>query len=125
MNVAVLIAIVLIGSVIPVELVFEFRRARSFDAEPNRPKQRMHNSFMKTKELPRERNPFLLTGKRRWRLFRWIWAAQRARWPKQWRSWRCPIPLRRTSPLTHIAGTIEASTGNAAWCERAILFRTR
>jgi hypothetical protein len=73
MNVAVLIATVLIGSVIPVELVFEFRRARSFDAEPNRPKQRMHNSFMKTKELPRERNPFLLTGKRRWRLFRWIW----------------------------------------------------
>ena len=73
MNVAVLIATVLIGSVIPVELVFEFRRARSFDAEPNRPKQRMHNSFMKTKELSRERNPFLLTGKRRWRLFRWIW----------------------------------------------------
>ncbi len=73
MNVAVLIATVLIGSVIPVELVFEFCRARSFDAEPNRPKQRMHNSFMKTKELPRERNPFLLTSKRRWRLFRWIW----------------------------------------------------
>ena len=73
MDFAVLIATVLIGAVIPVELVFEFRRARSFDAEPNRPKQRMHNSFMKTKELPRERNPFLLTGKRRWRLFRWIW----------------------------------------------------
>jgi len=28
---------------------------------------------MKTKKLPRERNPFLLTGKRRWRLFHWVW----------------------------------------------------
>jgi hypothetical protein len=28
---------------------------------------------MKTKKVPRERNPFLLTGKRRWRLFRWLW----------------------------------------------------
>jgi hypothetical protein len=28
---------------------------------------------MKTKKMPRERNPFFLTGKRRWRPFRWIW----------------------------------------------------
>jgi hypothetical protein len=28
---------------------------------------------MKTNKVPRERNPFLLSGKRRWRLFRWIW----------------------------------------------------
>ena len=27
---------------------------------------------MKTKKVPRERNPFLLSGKRRWRLFDWI-----------------------------------------------------
>jgi hypothetical protein len=30
------------------------------------------NGFMKTNKVPRERNPFLLSGKRRWRLFRWI-----------------------------------------------------
>jgi hypothetical protein len=30
-------------------------------------------SLMKTKKVPRERNPFLLTGKRRWRPFRWMW----------------------------------------------------
>ena len=30
-------------------------------------------SHMKTKKVPRERNPFLLTGKRRWRLFHWVW----------------------------------------------------
>ena len=23
--------------------------------------------------MPRERNPFLLTGKRRWQLFHWVW----------------------------------------------------
>jgi hypothetical protein len=28
---------------------------------------------MKTKKVPRERNPFFLSGKRRWRPFRWIW----------------------------------------------------
>jgi hypothetical protein len=28
---------------------------------------------MKTKKVPHERNPFLLTGKHRWRPFRWIW----------------------------------------------------
>jgi hypothetical protein len=28
---------------------------------------------MKTNKVPRDRNPFLLSGKRRWRLFRWIW----------------------------------------------------
>ena len=28
---------------------------------------------MKTKKVPRERNPFLLTGKRRWQLFHWVW----------------------------------------------------
>ena len=32
---------------------------------------------MKTKKVPRERNPFLLSGKRRWRLFRWIWGRTR------------------------------------------------
>jgi hypothetical protein len=26
---------------------------------------------MKTNKVPRERNPFLLSGKRRWRLVRW------------------------------------------------------
>ena len=30
-------------------------------------------SHMKTKKIPRECNPFLLTGKRRWRLFHWVW----------------------------------------------------
>jgi hypothetical protein len=33
---------------------------------------RMNNSLGKTKKVPRERNPFLLTGKRRWLLSRWI-----------------------------------------------------
>jgi hypothetical protein len=28
---------------------------------------------MKTNKAPRELNPFLLSGKRRWRLFRWFW----------------------------------------------------
>jgi hypothetical protein len=28
--------------------------------------------FMKANKVPHERNPFLLTGKRRWRPFRWI-----------------------------------------------------
>src|SRR5215469_292703 len=28
---------------------------------------------MKTKKVPRERSPFLLTGKRRWQLFHWVW----------------------------------------------------
>jgi hypothetical protein len=27
---------------------------------------------MKNNKVPRERNPFFLSGKRRWRLFRWI-----------------------------------------------------
>jgi hypothetical protein len=27
---------------------------------------------MKANKVPHERNPFLLTGKRRWRPFRWI-----------------------------------------------------
>jgi hypothetical protein len=69
MSFAVLIiGAVLSGSVILVELAFEFRRARSFDGEPDRPKQRRTpNSLMTTKKVPRERNPFLLTGKRRWR----------------------------------------------------------
>ena len=31
------------------------------------------DSHMKTKKVPRERNPFLLTGRRRWRLSHWIW----------------------------------------------------
>jgi hypothetical protein len=30
---------------------------------------------MKTNKVPREPNPLLLSGKRRWRLFRWIWGA--------------------------------------------------
>jgi hypothetical protein len=32
---------------------------------------------MKTKKVPHERNPFLLSGKRRWRLFRWVWPRTR------------------------------------------------
>jgi hypothetical protein len=32
---------------------------------------------MKIKKMPHERNPFLLSGKRRWRLFRWIWGRTR------------------------------------------------
>jgi hypothetical protein len=35
------------------------------------------NSSMKTNKVPRERNPFLLSGKRRWRLFRWIFRRTR------------------------------------------------
>jgi hypothetical protein len=74
MNFAVLaIATVLTGLIILVDLAFQFRCARSVDGEQDRPEQRrMHNSIMKTKKVPRERNPFLLTGKRRWRLFCWI-----------------------------------------------------
>ena len=32
---------------------------------------------MKANKVPRERNPFLLTGKRRWRPFRWIFRRAR------------------------------------------------
>jgi hypothetical protein len=32
---------------------------------------------MKTKKVPHERNPFLLMGKRRWRLFHWVWPRTR------------------------------------------------
>ena len=32
---------------------------------------------MKANKVPRERNPFLLTGKRRWRPFRWIFRRTR------------------------------------------------
>jgi hypothetical protein len=32
---------------------------------------------MKTNKVPRERNPFFLSGKRRLRLFRWIWGRTR------------------------------------------------
>jgi len=68
MNAALIIAIVFTGSVILVELACEFRRARSFDGKPVQPKQRrMDDSLVKTKKRPRERNPFLLTGRRRWR----------------------------------------------------------
>ena len=34
-------------------------------------------AVMKNKKVPRERNPFLLSGKRRWRLFHWIRAQTR------------------------------------------------
>jgi hypothetical protein len=37
------------------------------------PLESYSNTFMKTNKAPREPNPFLLSGKRRWRLFRWIW----------------------------------------------------
>jgi hypothetical protein len=33
--------------------------------------------FMKTNKVPRERDPFLLSGKRRWRQFHWIWRRTR------------------------------------------------
>ena len=67
MDFAVLaIATVLTGSVILVELAFQFCGARSVDGEPDRPEQRrMHNSITKTKKVPRERNPSLLTGWRK------------------------------------------------------------
>ena len=32
---------------------------------------------MKTKKVPRERDPFLLSGKWRWRQFHWIWGRTR------------------------------------------------
>jgi hypothetical protein len=35
------------------------------------------NTFMKTNKVPRERNPFLLSRKRRWRQFHWIWGRTR------------------------------------------------
>jgi hypothetical protein len=35
------------------------------------------NGVMKANKVPRERNPFLLTGKRRWRPFRWIFRRTR------------------------------------------------
>jgi hypothetical protein len=64
MNVAVLtIATVLTGSVILIELRWATRPPKA---------KKNHNSLMKTGKASRERNPFLLTGKRRWRLFRWI-----------------------------------------------------
>jgi hypothetical protein len=36
------------------------------------PSDRIDNSLMEAKKVPRERSPFLLTGKRRWQLSRWI-----------------------------------------------------
>jgi hypothetical protein len=36
------------------------------------PGDKIDNSLMKAKKVPRERNPFLLTGKRRWQLSRWL-----------------------------------------------------
>jgi hypothetical protein len=46
---------------------------QTIEAPRLRPSLRLHsNGFMKANKVPRERNPFLLTGKRRWRPFRWI-----------------------------------------------------
>jgi hypothetical protein len=65
------IATVLTGAPIAVELAFEFRSLGPLMEDQTRPKQRrMRNSMMNTKKC-RERNPYLLTGKKRWRLFRW------------------------------------------------------
>ena len=36
------------------------------------PSDSIDNSLLKGKKVPRERNPFLLTGKRRWQLSRWV-----------------------------------------------------
>jgi hypothetical protein len=70
MNIPVLIiGAVLIGSAIVVELAFELRRARSLEGDLTaQSKEECVIPLMKGKKLPRERNPFLLTGKRRWRL---------------------------------------------------------
>ena len=63
MNSAVLIIAAVLTAVVLVDLVVEFRRGRLF--EPDRQKERrLHNSVMKTKKVPSERNPFLLPGKR-------------------------------------------------------------
>ena len=46
---------------------------QTIEAPRLRPSLDLHsNGFMKANKVPRERNPFLLTGKRRWRPFRWI-----------------------------------------------------
>ena len=75
MNVAVLtIATVLTGSVILIELRWATRPPKA---------QKNHNSLMKTGKASRERNPFLLTGKRRWRTISLDLAAHRARCPDQ------------------------------------------
>ena len=48
------------------------------EAPPLRPSLSLHsNGFMKANKVPHERNPFLLTGKRRWRPFRWIFRRTR------------------------------------------------
>ena len=62
MNSAVLIIGAVLTAVVLVDLVVEFRRGRLF--EPDRQKERrLHNSLMKTKKVPSERNPFLLPVK--------------------------------------------------------------
>ena len=61
------------GALISVELAFEFRSLGPLMEDQTRPKRRkMRDSIMKTKNC-RERNPYLLTGKKRWRLFRRNW----------------------------------------------------
>ncbi len=51
---------------------------QTIEAPRPRPSLGLHsNGFMKANKVPRERNPFLLTGKRRWRPFRWIFRRAR------------------------------------------------
>jgi hypothetical protein len=51
---------------------------QTIEAPRLRPSLGLHsNGFMKANKVPRERNPFLLTGKRRWRPFRWIFRRTR------------------------------------------------
>jgi hypothetical protein len=51
---------------------------QTIEAPRLRPSLGLHsNGFMKANKVPRERNPFLLAGKRRWRPFRWIFRRTR------------------------------------------------